>query len=107
MEDLKKILFNSDYDAYEITAIDFIESGTSKGTAACVTYEFESVTNIIAFAVGNLALGFESLGIVISKTKTVLLNNTTSKNHLKYKCSGSSCCSESSIGVRGGQETFL
>lgn len=93
IDDLKKILFDSDYDAYEITDIDFIESGTSEGTAAYVTYEFESLINTIAFAVGNITIGYENSGDVITKRKTVSLNTTIDEvDYITYKCNGAGCC---------------
>lgn len=108
IDDLKKILFDSDYDAYEITDIDFIEFGRSEGTAAYVTYEFESLINTIAFAVGNITIGYENSGDVITKRKTVSLNTTNKFDYITYKCSGAGCCRVGgTFNPSTGQDTFF
>nr|WP_317633044.1 hypothetical protein [uncultured Flavobacterium sp.] len=92
VDDLKKILFDSDYDAYKITDIDFIESGTSEGTAAFVTYEFESFIHTIAFSKGNIVIGYKNSGDVIIKKKTVPENVTKGERTTVYSCKGKGCC---------------
>lgn len=112
LDDLKKILFESNIDHYNIVDIDFVKLNINDGALAYVNYEVDGISANVTFAIGNVNVGYRNAGDVMVKKRYVpidVIQGTGSGNDkvTVYKCKGLGCCyvgGETNLNT--GQHTF-